>query len=311
MHKFAHYGFELKNLRNPEPDFIVEPWLKATEYCLLFGPTGIGKSYFAYDLGIHIACGVPFWGFNIPRPRRVFYIDGEMGNEELGDRIHLFDLDDRFREALGDENRNFKTTSFDSYDDMPNLSDPTQNIIYDQQMAVTEVVIVDNLMSCSNDIGSGDSEYAQWNRISTWIKKQRRANRTVIIVHHAGKSGDQFGTSKKMNQCHVALELRDASWNEEFQAESTLPIELRFRKARRLSRSQSQPVFAERYFPLDQAPYWLIKPLRDEKKKLAIKLKKQRMSKRDIAELLGVKNSTISQWLLEPEQETENDDQLF
>ena len=279
------------------------PWLQASEYCLLYGPTGIGKSYFAFDLAIHIACAVPFWGYHIPRARRVFYIDGEMGRKELGKRIHRFSLDPTFNAALAEGKTNFKTTSFDNYVETGMM--PKESEVFDRQMTMTEVVVIDNLMSCSTEMHDRDTDFQQWGRIWNWIQKHRKEGRTIILLHHTNKAGDQLGTSKKLNQAHVSIDLRDASWNEDLLSGETLPTEFRFRKARGLSKADTLPIFAERYFPSEKAPYWLTRPLRDEKVKQAWKLKRKKMGKFDIAETLGVKSSTVARWFAEPEPSDE------
>jgi AAA domain len=67
----------------PEPDGLIGKWLTSTSRAILNADTGLGKTNFAMALGGHGAAGVNFLHWQITRPIRVLYVDGEMSNRLL------------------------------------------------------------------------------------------------------------------------------------------------------------------------------------------------------------------------------------
>ena len=75
--------------RPPRRD-LLPPWLASDTAALVYGPPGIGKSFLALGIAWAVASGGSFLGWRSTRPRRVLYVDGEMGAAELSDRLALF-----------------------------------------------------------------------------------------------------------------------------------------------------------------------------------------------------------------------------
>src|SRR3569833_2294478 len=75
--------------RPPRSDLLA-PWLASDSRSLVYGPPGIGKSFLALGIAWAVASGTSFLGWKAPRPRRVLYVDGEMGAAEISDRVALF-----------------------------------------------------------------------------------------------------------------------------------------------------------------------------------------------------------------------------
>src|SRR6185437_16851592 len=69
---------------------LLSPWLGCDTAALVYGPPGIGKSFLALGIAWAVASGGSFLGWRSTRPRRVLYVDGEMGAAELSDRLALF-----------------------------------------------------------------------------------------------------------------------------------------------------------------------------------------------------------------------------
>src|SRR6478672_5165280 len=76
---------------------LLPPWLASDTRALIYGPPGIGKSFLALGIAWAVAQGGnqggnqggSFLGWQAPQPRRVLYVDGEMGAAEIGDRLAL------------------------------------------------------------------------------------------------------------------------------------------------------------------------------------------------------------------------------
>src|SRR5262249_52497628 len=62
---------------------ILEPWLERGSAALVWGPTGVGKSYFAQTIALTVATGgsLPNIGWRAPGDsfRKVLWFDGEQG----------------------------------------------------------------------------------------------------------------------------------------------------------------------------------------------------------------------------------------
>ncbi|HLG45428.1 MAG TPA: AAA family ATPase [Reyranella sp.] len=80
---------ELLEAVAPQP-FVLEPILARGSAALLYGPTGVGKSFAALGLALAAAGGGSFLGWTAPRPYNVLYLDGEMSPEAVAGRLRLF-----------------------------------------------------------------------------------------------------------------------------------------------------------------------------------------------------------------------------
>jgi len=82
----AGIGFTLdqleKLLKENPVSYLVEGLLPADDVHVAVGDSGLGKTPWAYQLGLCVAAGMPFLGHAV-RPSRVLYYDLENGSEEI------------------------------------------------------------------------------------------------------------------------------------------------------------------------------------------------------------------------------------
>src|SRR5262249_2079601 len=72
----------------PAPDYLLGQWLTTTTRCLLWAPTGIGKTMFGISLAMRVTAGANFLHWRgSGEPRRTLYIDGEMSRRLLRERL--------------------------------------------------------------------------------------------------------------------------------------------------------------------------------------------------------------------------------
>src|SRR5437899_11489445 len=74
----------------PPRSDVLAPLFACDTAALVYGPAGIGKSFFALGVAWAVASGTSFLGWRAPRPRRVLYVDGELGAASLRERLALF-----------------------------------------------------------------------------------------------------------------------------------------------------------------------------------------------------------------------------
>lgn len=68
-------------------DWFLYGCFKARDKVEIVGPSKIGKTWFLLGLAVHLAAGKPFMGIDVPRPRRVLYVNLEVPEDDLQMRL--------------------------------------------------------------------------------------------------------------------------------------------------------------------------------------------------------------------------------
>jgi len=80
-------GLDFFNEICPEKDYLVDEIIGAGDLVVLAGDTGLGKSLIAHQIGVSLAVGKSnVLGFDIPKQRRVLYLNFELSNNEFNRR---------------------------------------------------------------------------------------------------------------------------------------------------------------------------------------------------------------------------------
>src|SRR5438874_8008281 len=74
-----------------------------------------------------------------------------------------------------------------------------------------KVLILDNLSTLAR--GMKENEADSWELVNNWLLDLRRRKIAVVIVHHAGRSGEMRGTSKREDSVFWIIALDDAKKN--------------------------------------------------------------------------------------------------
>jgi hypothetical protein len=74
--------------------FLLSPWLREHESCMVYADTGVGKSMFALSAALAVAGGGEFLGWKPDQkatgaPWKVLYVDGEMHIGDIQERARL------------------------------------------------------------------------------------------------------------------------------------------------------------------------------------------------------------------------------
>ena len=72
-----------------------------------------------------------------------------------------------------------------------------------------DLLIIDNISTLAT-IGH-DNDAKSWTPVQGWLLKLRRRGISVLIVHHAGKAGQQRGTSRREDVLDTVIALRHPS----------------------------------------------------------------------------------------------------
>lgn len=208
-------GWEL-----PKP--ILGQWLCEGNQVMIFGKTGIGKSWFTYAAALHIASGIPMLQWEVPEPRRVLYFDAEIDPAEIADRVRRLSpgsVPDKFTLCSG----------LRLPEGLPPIDDPDGRRWYLEQIeeAGAEVVVLDNLCSVLLDRSISDDD--AWLPVQPFLNQLRSKKISFVIVHHAGKKGEFLGTSRMTQNLNTVVRLERP---QNYDARQGAVLELSFDKGR-------------------------------------------------------------------------------
>ena len=134
------------------------------------------------------------------------------------------------KEAEGDGEPHLGFLSYDlqSPDKMPlNLADPDHQLVLKPILQRYELIIVDNISTLVH--GGRENEAESWLGTQGWALQQRAAGRSVMFIHHAGKAGNQRGTSRREDVLDTVIALRRPT---DYDANQGAVFEIHFEKAR-------------------------------------------------------------------------------
>ena len=127
-----------------------------------------------------------------PKQRRVLYLDGEIPAPTMQERARAIagfdppdDLDEWFRLVTPDLQDH----------STPDLSTMDGQARLEPYLTDVDVVVIANLSTlCRTGV---ENEAESWLPVQGWLLVLRRRGIRVMVIHHAGKSGLQRGTSRR------------------------------------------------------------------------------------------------------------------
>jgi putative DNA primase/helicase len=270
-------------------DVILDPWLHSQDLCMVFAARGIGKTHFGLSVAYAVATGGRFAKWSAAIPRKVLYLDGELPGGVMQKRLlmHCPDV-----EPEPGYLRIFTPDLLPDGRALPDLSTPEGQ---DQIDALidndTAVVFVDNL-SCWARSGR-ENEAESWQPVADWILTLRRRGIAVILIHHAGKGGQQRGTSKREDLLDVVIGLSRPS---DYDPSQGAVFVAEFTKARNLAGTDAESIELKLGGDDDQAS-WTWRTVESSTYDRVVALANEELKPGDIAAELGVNKSTVSRHL--------------
>jgi putative DNA primase/helicase len=269
----------------PPRETMLAPWLGVASLALMYALRGTGKTLVAHGVAWAVACGGGFLKWNAPQPRRVLLIDGEMRAGDIQERFHNI----RAVSELMPQPGFLKILAADTFrDGLPNLHSLDGQQRYADVIGDADFIIADNLSTLCPTLKENDADF--WAPVVEWQLSLRRANKSVLLVHHAGKAGTQRGSSRKEDVLDTVISLRRPP---DYSPAQGARFEVHFEKARGFYGPEAEP-FETRLIDRE----WTIGPVKsgDDPETMRV-LHGQGMSVRDIAERTGVPRSTVHRHL--------------
>jgi hypothetical protein len=187
-------------------EFIVEPFLPTASLSMIYAERGIGKTWLTLSLAVAISHGDDFLGFPVSKARHVLYIDGEMALFDLKSRVIALDDSENDHLHLLPSERLFrmdKPLNINAPEDQQRIVEVIETMIAEGNPP--ELIVFDNLSSLS--AGTDENNNSELDKLLTWLVGLRHRNLAVLLVHHAGKSGDQRGASRREDLLDTSIKL--------------------------------------------------------------------------------------------------------
>ncbi|MBV8548293.1 MAG: AAA family ATPase [Alphaproteobacteria bacterium] len=268
----------------PPRKMLLSPWLPEKGLAMIYAPRGIGKTFLGLSVAYAVAVGGEFLGFKVAEPRKVLYIDGEMAASEL--QIRTRHISAGFGKEPPEPGY-FRMLAADIQErGLPDLATAEGLQAINVEVRDADLIVLDNL---STLIRSGKENDADaWGLVQDWILEQRRAGRSVILIHHANKMGGQRGTSKREDVLDAVLSL---SLPEDYKDIDKARFNIHFTKACHFYGSDREPLEA-RYEVQDGKGLWSRSKIKT-KVEIGLEGVSENLSLRQAAEALGLSKSTI------------------
>lgn len=266
---------------------LLSPWMPAQGLAMVYAPRGIGKTFFGLNVAYAVASGGSFLCWKAEAPMRVMYIDGEMPAVTMQERLASI-VNSHEAEAAGDDLL-IVTPDMQDGEPMPDLSTLEGQAAIAPLLEGVRLIVVDNISTLCRTGTENESD--SWDVVQMWALKQRSAGRSVLFVHHAGKTGAQRGTSKREDVLDTVIALRRPG---DYSPGQGAAFEVHFEKARGFSGDDAEPMLCA----LDEDEHgkavWTWRKLELATFDKVVSLANEGLTPVDIAEQLDVNKSTVS-----------------
>ena len=269
----------------PPREFLLPPWLPSQGVVMVYSERGVGKTHFALGIAYAVACAGRFLHWEAPKARRVLYIDGEMPAVAMQER--LAGIVAASEKVAPTDFLRLITPDLQETG-IPDLSDPGGQAAVDRHLDGVEFLVLDNISTLFR--GGVENEAESWTPVQEWVLKLRQRRVSTMFVHHAGKGGQQRGTSRREDILDTTIRLKRPA---DYQAADGARFEIHFDKARGLCGEDARPVEA-RMETRDGKAFWTTKDMDERLTERVAECLNSGQSSREAAQELGVTKSTIS-----------------
>jgi putative DNA primase/helicase len=271
----------------PPREYCLEPWLPTQAAALIFAKPGVGKTMFGLSVAFSVATGKSFLKWEAPKPRSVFYLDGEMPGVLLQERVAMFmKAYDAYDAPI----------TIHCYEDQAgrclDLSQTSDQDVLEPHLGSSELVIVDNVSSLCRT--GKENEAESWRPMQAWVLRQRALGRTILLIDHANRQGSYRGTSKKADILDTMIELKEPILDEQNEGAR---FELHFHKHRGFFGSDIDALDISLMSDLNGGANWTWKSAEATTYERVIAAYLDGVPQRELADLIGLNKSQVSRHL--------------
>ena len=285
----VHLG-EFLSKKIPSRRLILDPCFHEQSLNMLYAPRGIGKTFISLSLGLAIASGGQIVKFRAPEPRRVLYVDGEMPASSMQERLLKLlpnekQFDPTFFKLITPDLQEGGIRDISTKEGQGDINDHLQGV---------DFLILDNLSTLIQSKSENEAE--DWIPVQQWLLMLRKWGIAVLLIHHAGKNGQQRGSSKKEDILDTVISIRRTkNWT----ACDGAHFEWHFEKNRGFDGDQALPIEVSLTMDENGRTQWTYRELEERELNMIGQLYQDGMSQREISKemkvSLGKVNNLIKQ----------------
>ena len=228
---------ELYHKELPPKEIYLTPWLTEGASVMISAGTGVGKTWFANEIAKALTTGSSAFNnrWNAPMARKVLYIDGEMGERGLQERVQALDVENenliyyyRERQSENEAAMNIADSNF------------TEKVLATVDSYKVDVVIIDNVFTLYQT-GKSSNDAESWVIMQDFLLKLRDRGKAVILIDHNSKNQENqspLGTSVKEFVLYNTIILKRPNG---YREEEGAKFEVHFRKHRGLCGNDVKP----------------------------------------------------------------------
>lgn len=278
---------EFLQMQLPEREMLLFPFLLSQGLCLLYAKRGVGKTHIALGIAYAVATGGKFLKWTAPHPKKVLYIDGEMSVPAMQERLRRISVTEDIQPP--DPSYLRLITPDLQEEAMPDLATKEGRTALEPFLTDCDLIILDNVSTLFRT--GVENEAESWQLVQDWALELRRRGKSVLFIHHAGKGGQQRGTSKKEDILDAVLLLKHPSG---YTPDQGLVFEVVFEKNRHFRGTDAETFRVSVREQDDGLWKWVTEEsILDLDMQKVVAVKKGSLSIREIAEKTGLSKSQV------------------
>jgi hypothetical protein len=281
---------ELLKRETPPRQNLLSPWLPSQGLCMIYAARGLGKTWTALMIAYAVASGGKYLNWKAEKAAGVLYIDGEMPLAVMKERLSQIVMSE---EMEVQEPLEFLTPDAQEFG-VPDLSTIEGQKLIDKLITEkTKLLVLDNLSTLTRT--GKESEGESWLPVQEWALGLRRRGISVLFIHHAGKAGQQRGTSRREDVLDTVIALRKPA---DYNPETGACFEVHFEKSRGLYGDEIKPIEAQLESHKDNhgttTINWIVKNIEDSTREKVKRYLHDGWNQKEIAEQLGINKSSVN-----------------
>lgn len=196
LNKFILSTLEIRKHKREIPRILFSPWLREGQTTIIYGNYGSGKSLLtistAYLLGLkdYDSDEAEIGTWQVKHPTGTLYIDGELGEQEMEERIAQFEW-----VGIQQSKYRMRILSIPEYqiatEDQFYLSNRINQLKIIQWLKTHpnyKLIILDSASTLFGLVEENDN--SEWsNKINPFLRDLRALGVACILLHHSGKDG--------------------------------------------------------------------------------------------------------------------------
>jgi hypothetical protein len=269
--------------RIPAPAQLLSPWITEESTSMIYAKTGIGKTWLALFMAHTIATGGELLKWKAKEPHRVLYVDGEMSQSDMHNRLDLI-----FAKRQPERGLFGLLCNSRSKEGLLDLSTEEGQSAVENELGDAKVLFLDNITTLFRS--GAENEAESWACAERWLMSLRNRRLAVVLLHHSGKNGTQRGTSRREVALNNIIRLHGNEGDD-------CSFEVHFEKARNLTSKDKKPFKASLITDGTGHTFFAYDEIYGSRKEEIIALQEQGLGVREIARKLGIDVAYVSRVL--------------